>query len=46
MNDKYDTEWRKGWESKDRQYYSTRLTIIKYVYEQAKRKGGFGEAMA
>ena len=35
MNDRYDVEWRKGWQGKEREFYSKRLVIIKHIYEQA-----------
>ena len=35
MNDRYDAEWRKEWQDKEREFYSKRLIIIKHIYEQA-----------
>jgi len=43
LNDQYGADWRKGWSGKDREFYSKRLAIIKYIHEQA--AGGSVEAM-
>lgn len=38
MNPSYGCDWRQGWPTKERQYYSQNLTIIEYLHEYMAKK--------